>query len=136
MRGDGKGKAGRPTKYSAAVHEAAQGYLDGAYIERGDGVPSVAGLARYLGVIRQTLYAWAERHPRFSYMLKEIEVEQHRIALGKGLLGEYNPTICKLVLAKHGYSDRIEQHHSSPDGSMSPPTRIEIVAPDADSAKE
>lgn len=126
-----KRKGGRPTKYNAAVQQAAQDYLDGVYIERGDGVPSVAGLARYIGVIRTTLYDWAERHQRFSDTLQEIDAEQHRVALGKGILGEYNPTICKLVLANHGYSERIDQRHSSPDGSMSPPVRIEIVAPDA-----
>jgi len=32
------------------------------------------------------------------------------------------------MMTKHGYSDKQELAHTSPDGSMSP-TRIELVAP-------
>jgi len=48
-----------------------------------------------------------------------------------GLRGEMNSTITKLMLANHGYSDKVEQAHTSPDGSLAP-TRIEIVAPSMD----
>ena len=110
--------AGRPTKYSKAMQEKADAYLNGAYIERGDGVPSVAGLARFLGVTRSTMYEWRDAHCQFSDTLGEIDEEQHRVALGKGIMGEYNSTICKLVLANHGYSERVDQQLTSPDGSM------------------
>jgi len=58
-----------------------------------------------------------------------VESTQERKLVTGGLEGKYNPAITKMMLTKHGYSDKVEQAHTSPDGSMSP-TRIEITAPD------
>lgn len=128
-------KRGRPTKYNARMQKLADEYVDGYYIERGDGVPSVAGLARYLDVTRQTLWHWGEQSDQFLTTLGNIESEQHRIALGKGITGEYNSTICKLVLANHGYSERVQSDLVSSDGTMSP-QRIEIVSGNGKNGKE
>jgi hypothetical protein len=38
--------------------------------------------------------------------------------LNNGLDGTFNPPITKMMLSKHGYSDKIEQDHTSSDGSM------------------
>lgn len=38
--------------------------------------------------------------------------------------------------ARMGWSEKTHLDHTSSDGSMSPPTRIEIVAPDADRPKD
>lgn len=118
---------GRPTKYNAEVQRQAEAYLAGAYKRCGDGVPSRVGLARYLNVVPQTLENWAEDNPQFLVTLQEIHAEQHRAALGGGISGKFNPTICKLVLANHGYSERFAQEHFSPDGSMTP--GIVVVLP-------
>lgn len=45
---------------------------------------------------------------------------QEKISLTGGLSGEMNSTIVKLLLANHGYSDRVQQDSISSDGSMSP----------------
>jgi hypothetical protein len=37
-----------------------------------------------------------------------------------GLIGDFNPTITKLMLTKHGYSDKQEVDNKSSDGSMTP----------------
>lgn len=118
---------GRPTKYTPEVQAQSDAYANGVYIERGDGVPSVAGLACYLGINRATLQRWRDKHPKFRGTLELIEHEQHRVALGKGITGEYNSTICKLVLANHGYSERMSQEWSGPDGG---PIKHQFVAPD------
>ena len=37
--------------------------------------------------------------------------------LNKGLAGEFNATIAKLLLANHGYSDRQQHEVSGPEGA-------------------
>jgi len=107
---------GRPTKYSDEVLEAAKDYLENCP----DVLPSVVGLAVQLGIVRKTLMLWAkdEEKAEFCYTLDQIEDAQHMSCLNKGITGEYNSAITKLILHNHGYSDR--QDNISSDGSMSP----------------
>lgn len=120
---------GRPSKYNEETQAKAEEYLLTGYLDNEGVIPSVAGLACYLGVSRSTIQDWRKEHPDFNETIEAIDVKQEHIALNGGLSGKYNSTITKLVLANHGYSDRIEQSHTSPDGTMTP-TRIEIVAPE------
>lgn len=111
---------GRPTKYTEAVQAAADEYVGGGFADCGDVVPSRAGLAVHLGVGRNTLANWAERHPAFLTTLTLLDVMQEKMALSGGLSSQYNSTIVKLLLANHGYSDKQAVDHSSSDGSMTP----------------
>ena len=122
-----KRPVGRPTKYSEKLQALADTYIS-KYKELGDVIPSRVGLCSFLGISKSTSFEWANIYPEFSATLDAIDVMQERVALNRGLDGTFNSTIVKLVLANHGYSDRQELAHTSPDGSMSP-TRIEIVAP-------
>jgi hypothetical protein len=88
--------------------EAAQKYVDGEYIAAGDLIPSVAGLAVYLGKTRETMYAWGRESEQFSDILAKLLTVQEKTLLSGGLGGTMNSTISKLVLSKHGYSDRSE----------------------------
>ena len=76
----------------------------------GDPVPTVAGLACVLGVVRDTCYAWEkdENKPEFSDILKELAQKQERCLVRGGLTSEYNSAITKMMLTKHGYSDRVD----------------------------
>ncbi|MEN7471298.1 terminase small subunit, partial [Providencia stuartii] len=56
-----------------------------------------------------------------------IKTLQENRLINKGLIGEFNPTITKLMLANHGYSEKQEVDHKSSDSSMSP-TKIVLVA--------
>lgn len=109
---------GRPTKYSKATIAKSQEYLDSCIdtreiVEYGKSgqiiwnveIPSHAGLAVHLGVGRRTIYDWSKDHPAFSHMLDKIMVEQEKRLVNNGLGGNYNSTITKLMLAKHGYVD-------------------------------
>lgn len=117
---------GRPTKYNEDVQAKAELYvLD--FNKQGDVIPSQAGLCCWLGISRSTLFEWSKVYPDFSSTLEDIQSKQETMTLNKALVGEFNSTIAKLVLANHGYSDKQELAHTSPDGTMSP-TRIEIVA--------
>lgn len=112
-------QGGRPEKYSEELQETADSYIHG-WESLGDVIPSHAGLCCYLGIARSTLYLWRDKYPRFSDTLSAIEVMQERIALNGGLSNSFNATITKLVLANHGYTDKVQQDLTSSDGTMTP----------------
>ena len=121
---------GRPSIYTPELLEKARHYVLN-YADYGDQIPSIAGLACELSISRDTCHAWAkeEDKPEFSDIIRDIAQAQERKLLNGGLSGSFNPTIAKLVMSKHGYSEKSELDHTSSDGSMSP-TRIELVAPE------
>ncbi|HFE3208153.1 DNA-packaging protein [Providencia rettgeri] len=121
-----KTKMGRPSKFAESLVKAKE-YLMGGYETVGDVVPSVAGLACYLGVSRSTVKQYAKENEDFSATLEAIKTLQENRLINKGLIGEFNPTITKLMLANHGYSEKQEVDHKSSDSSMSP-TKIVLVA--------
>jgi len=96
---------GRPTKYTDELVEKAKAYLTD-YIMYEDMIPSIASLSLVLGVDRSTLYAWEKEHVEFSYILADIKAKQEKVLISKGLSGDFNSTITKLVLGKHGYHDK------------------------------
>lgn len=101
--------AGRPTKYNNQTVDKARHYLDN-YQEYGDVVPQIAGLAVALGIHRDTLYEWAKdpEKRQFSDILKDVEIAQHKALVNGGLTGEFTSPIAKMMLTKHGYSDKQE----------------------------
>ncbi|EPI2106718.1 DNA-packaging protein [Providencia rettgeri] len=121
-----KTKMGRPSKFAESLGKAKE-YLMGGYETVGDVIPSVAGLACYLGVSRKTVYEWVKESTDLSDTLEGILAMQENKLINKGLNGDFNPTITKLMLANHGYSEKQEVDHKSSDSSMSP-TKIVLVA--------
>jgi len=101
--------AGRPTKYSEEVVETAEDYIVN-FSNYGDAIPSVVGLAVALETHRDTIYAWAKEEGKeaFSDIVKRLSTNQERKLLNGGLDNSFNPTIAKLLLGKHGYSDKQE----------------------------
>lgn len=114
-----KKKMGRPSKFAESLVKA-KDYLMGGYETVGDVVPSVAGLACYLGISRSTAQQYAKENEDFSGTLEAIKTLQENRLINKGLIGDFNPTITKLMLANHGYHDKQEIDNKSSDGSMSP----------------
>jgi len=102
--------AGRPTLYSPEMLAKAKEYLDSGYLFNGKVIPSHVGLALYLGVDTQTLDNWAEKpeHSEFLGILRDIQAKQQELLINSGLTGEFNSAITKLVLGKHGYSEKSE----------------------------
>lgn len=101
--------AGRPTKYTPELLDMAENYLKN-WESEGRFIPSNLTLARILGIGTSTLYDWAndKDKKRFSDILERINDLQHEVLLNNGLSGEFNSTITKLVLGKHGYSEKQE----------------------------
>jgi len=104
----------RPTKLTTGLVTKAHGYINetkmgGLFF--GD-LPMVAGLAIYLDVARDSIYEWIKlKTPlgrQFSDIVERIGAEQEYKLVGKSLKGEYNASIAKLILNKHGYVERRE----------------------------
>lgn len=111
---------GRPSSYTPEMLQKTRDYLV-TYSSLGHAVPSVAGLSVYLDVARSTIYEWSSDNEKqeFSDILSKILAEQEQVALSNGLKGDYNATIVKLLLGKHGYSDKAETQTTVTLDSMS-----------------
>ena len=107
---------GRPTKYNDKMLERARAYVAGGWKRDGERVPKIASLAVWLGVNKTTLYEWEAAEPEFSNVLGELRAIQERLLVDNGLGGDYNPTIAKLLLHKHGYHDKVDQSVSPGKG--------------------
>jgi hypothetical protein len=107
--------AGRPSKYNEETQAKADWYLAN-YKELGDKVPTAAGLAVYLDVGKNSLYEWAKHHEIFSTTLARLNaIQEYKLTQG-GLGNDYNPTITKLMLANHGYSEKNQTELTGRDG--------------------
>ena len=102
-------KVGRPTKYTPELIEKAHSYIAN-WRTLGDMIPSNEALARYLEINRDTLYDWAKQEEKqeFSDILDEINSLQRSELINNGLSGDFNAAITKLVLGKHGFSDKVD----------------------------
>ncbi|WP_337241752.1 DNA-packaging protein [Proteus faecis] len=126
-------QVGCPSKLTNELIAKAKEYLYGGYESFGDVVPSVAGLSCYLAIARSTTYEYAKQDSvqgrEFSDIVEGILSLQENKLINGGLKGDFNASIAKLMLAKHGYSEKQEVDHQSSDGSMSQaPTKIVLVA--------
>lgn len=103
-----KNKGGRPSKYTPEMLENAKHYLANYQDEPyEDIIPSVVGMAIALNVAKSTLYKWAsEDHPEFSDILDFCNDLQENCLINGALSNTMNSNIAKLVLGKHGYSDK------------------------------
>jgi len=101
--------AGRPPTYTPELIEKAHQYVaSGWNVDAYDKIPSHIGLAKYIGINRLTLYRWAKEEDKeeLSDILDDCMSEQQRILVGGGLSGDLNSNIVKLVLGKHGFSEK------------------------------
>lgn len=128
--------AGRPTEYTDEIAQQAWEYVEN-FADHGHAVPSVVGLCRVINRARSTVYGWAEDPDKeFSDILDAINENQQLVTFNKSLKGDYNATIAKLLLGKHGYHDKADNTISGPDGGpiKTTSTTIQFVglSPDED----
>lgn len=118
---------GRPTLLTQELLDRARTYL-ATCIEHYDDMgklqvelPSIEGLALFLGVGRPTIYKWkdetGEFNEQFIDILEEVLASQAKRLLNQGIAGNYNSTISKLILGKHGY---VDQKDITSDGKALP----------------
>lgn len=113
---------GRPPIYSEETLTLTQKYIDECKDKRRGRLkvklPTIEGLALYLKVHKDTVYAWRREKPDFSYLIEQLLAKQADALISNGLSGDYNPTIAKVLLAKHGYAERQELVHELPKGFL------------------
>lgn len=76
-------------------------------------IPTIEGLAVYLGINKNTIYDWESKYPEFSDDIDRLRAIQASRLIENGLAGTYNPTIAKVLLSKHGYKESTEQDLTS-----------------------
>ena len=123
---------GRPTKYLPEMCQKVDEYLATCVDEEtqrvkseGDkstswqlgikvNLPTIEDFSTFLDVHLDTIYAWDKEYPEFSESLDKIRKAQKAVVLKKGLSGEYNPLIAKLILsANHGMSEKTSVDHTT-----------------------
>lgn len=107
----------RPSKYGPEVIEELQNYLQEAIPENMD-IPTVEGLALRLGVVKKTLYNWADRHEEFLHALEELKMRQKQHLIKVGIFGgkEINQSIVSLLLKVNHDMVETERHEHVGDG--------------------
>lgn len=111
---DEKNAGGRPTSFSEQMLNDAWNYVQQFANDEGKGenlkvnLPTIEGLALFLGISRSTLYLWQKEHDKFSDIIETLQQKQASALINNGLSGNYNPTIAKVLLTKHGYTDKQE----------------------------
>lgn len=132
------GVLGRPTLLNEALLGRAKTYLIDGFQEIGNTVPSVAGLSCYLGVSKKAIYNWADESKGdyndpiridFVHTLAAIQAKQEMMLIDGGLSQRFSGTITKLMMANHGYSDKVETDVTTNGESVNKPTTINLVAP-------
>lgn len=108
---------GRPTIYGEEMLEKTQTYIDScvdfpedreAGLPKTVNLPTLEGLAYHLKINKDTIQEWRKVHPEFSVLLGDLLAKQALSLVNNGLSGNYNPTIAKVLLTKHGYREGIE----------------------------
>jgi len=121
---------GRPTKYTPELLKKAHEYVNNWEIS-GRKIPSIVSLALHCGIAKSMVYEWIKDDDKqeFSDIVARVEAKQEEILIDNGLDRTFDASLSKMMLSKHGYSDKQEIDMSSSDGSMKPSV-IQLVAPD------
>ncbi len=102
--------AGRPSLYTPELLEAARAYVNDGWMDNGDAYPQISSLATYLKITRETVREWSVsgEKPEFSAIVEQLMQIQETTLFNQGVRGNFNPSITKLALTKHGYTDKSE----------------------------
>ena len=118
----------RPTKYTPELLDKANTYLS-TYSRL---IPSHQDLCLQLDISESTLYDWAQKHDEFSEILARVKLTQFTVAMDGGLGGEMNANLVKLLMGKHGLSEKSTVDQISSDGSIARKFKIELIAKEFD----
>lgn len=117
---------GRPTKLTPDLLVKAENYIydtpdqPAAWRDDNNQVPTIEAFALYMGLSRDTVYVWSNTNSEFSDIVDDIRAQQASILVKNGLAGTFNASITKLLLTKHGYSDKVETDITTKGESITP----------------
>lgn len=103
---------GCPSKLDDELIAKAEEYIYD-FRSNDDIVPSVAGLACYLEISRSSVYNYKSKSGRFLDIVERVELLQEKMLINGGLVGDFNASIAKLMMTKHGYSDKQDVDHTT-----------------------
>lgn len=100
----------RPTDYTEELLDNAYEYVS----DCPDVVHTVVGLCLHIGIAKSTCYRWIEEgNQEFKDIVDTVADLQERKLLSNGLTNEFNASITKLLLTKHGYTDKVENTNTN-----------------------
>lgn len=107
---------GRPTTYTEEMLADAYDYIEN-YKDNDELIPTVVGLCRHIGRSKSSVYGWAQDPDKQEFLdiLNTIEENQHIGLVNGGLSNRFNSAITKMMMTKHGYSDKQEIDITSRD---------------------
>lgn len=117
---------GAPTKYDISLIDKVDEYLtttgdkyqtfDTGAVKDGVPVkitklvvdmPMIEGFSDYINVDVSTITRWEGEYPDFYLAINRIRKAQKKVLANKGVSGEYNPIIARLILsANHGMREK------------------------------
>ena len=106
----------RPSLYNRQILDKSWKYVDDA--EQNDTLPTIVGFSLATGLARSTIYQWdkdAEK-TEFSDILERLRNIQGVMLINKGLSGEYNTTICHMMLIR---GKHLGDRHKTPKAIVS-----------------
>ena len=127
--------AGRPTDFNQEIINDSWNYVQEFANDSGKGeslkvnLPTIEGLALYLEISRSTLYLWQKEHKEFSDIIEVLQQKQATVLINNALGGHYNSTIAKVLLTKHGYTDKTEIDQKTEHSGTIGFNGIEVVRP-------
>lgn len=120
-------KNGRPTIYTQELFSRAVDYAN--ELPEDEAVHTIEGLADYLGIRRDTIYAWeAEleedgetyKKPEWRDLIETIRTRQAKSLINNTLMRKFDSKISNLMLGKHGYNVKTETDITSGGDKVSP----------------
>jgi hypothetical protein len=105
---------GPPTKWNQEIINKAKHYLEN-YQDYGKNIPTVARLSQVIGISKDRIYKWSHQKDKkeLKSILSQLKCIQEAVLLENGLSNEFNPTITKLLLTKHGYHDNPQANQAA-----------------------
>jgi len=96
---------------------------------------SLAASAAEVGIHRQRVYEWMERHPEFADTVKLAQVKRQLFLERRLLSADSGPVVTSTIFAlknagPEDWRDKQEIDHKSSDGSMTPKFEVEFIGPD------
>lgn len=134
---------GRPTEYKEEYVQKAIDYAQGAYLVRPTEdkitpfddftvLPTIEGLARYLGVARSTIFEWEKVHAIFSDAVNEMREKQAELLVNKSLIGIFQPKTSGILLSNHGYTEKTQSEITGAGGGALEIKTINVIGVDPD----
>ena len=101
--------AGRPTKYTPALLEAARYYADN-WQEINPVIPSIVGLALHCDITKKCVYDWLKDDDKHEFcdIIARVSARQEQELLANGLNRTFDSQLARLLLGKHGHIEKKE----------------------------